>query len=268
MALDVKEIYAWGILGCGWLGQGLCQALSQDHIRVWGSGRSKKTAGEIARNGADPIMFDAAGPRSGQSEWPRSQSLLVSWPPSAGMEAYQEAANHAQTRTEWTVLISSTSVYPGEEGVYTEEDAIRRVSPHSGQCLLDIERLFDPSRTTILRAGGLFGPLRNPRHFLRRRAPERLREAVNMVHLTDVIRAIRFSAEHHLEGAYNLVAPKPVSRGSFYHAAGACEHPVDPTELPIGRRVLADKITATGFAFTWPDAAQACRELQSQTPLP
>lgn len=266
MALDVKEIFPWGILGCGWLGQGLCADLTQDHIPVWGSARTEKTKAAIAASGGTPISFDTALPILEQSTWPKSKTLLVSWPPSAGATAYQHAVNCAKTHAEWTILISSTSVYPGEAGTYSENDAVRRVSPHSGECLLDIEGLFDPTRTTILRAGGLFGPHRNPKHFLRGRAPERLTEAVNMVHLDDVVRAIRFSAEHRIPGAFNVVAPKTVTREVFYHAAGALPELKHSQVEPEGRRVSSQKITDSGFSFQHPDPAHACREMQRDLP--
>ena len=70
---------------------------------------------------------------------PDCKTLLIALPPSAGLEAFQRASKLAGA-CEWTVLISSTSVYPDEDGEYSEASAIQRVSPHSG-CLLDLEHL-------------------------------------------------------------------------------------------------------------------------------
>lgn len=255
MGFTVKEYYSFGILGCGWLGRAVASKLRSLNKSSWGSSRSEASWPAIEDAGATPVLFDSSQPSDIQSEWPSCDTLLICCPPSAGMPTFERAAAFARNHTKWTVLISSTSVYPDEGRSMIEDDAIRRLSPHSGACLLDIEQCFESSRTSILRAGGLFGPNRHPGKFLRGKPLARPQDAVNMVHQDDVLRAILFSAENQLEGPHNLVAPQHITRAAFYHAAGATEPPKDNNSEPQGRKVLADKLQGRGFEFLHPNPA-------------
>ena len=257
MGFTVKEYYSFGILGCGWLGRAVASKLRSQNKSSWGSGRSEASWPAIQDAGATPVLFDSSQTVLNQSEWPPCDTLLICCPPSAGMPAFERAASFARQHAKWTVLISSTSVYPDEARNMIEGDAIRRLSPHSGACLLDIEQCFESSRTSILRAGGLFGPNRHPGKFLRGKPLARPQDAVNMVHQEDVLRAILFSAENRLEGPHNLVAPRHNTRAAFYHAAGATEPPRDNISEPQGRMVLAHKLQEKGFDFLYPNPAMA-----------
>ena len=258
MASDANKSYNWGILGCGWLGQALCMALQEDQKTCWGTGQSTETLQAIAATGGDAIQWKG-GPFA-VSTWPETAFLLVALPPSAGELALDTAATLSH-EVQHTVLISSTSVYPAEQGRYRESDAIRRISPHSGACLLDIEGQFDPARTTILRAGGLFGPGRHPRGFLRGRPLTNPAETVNMVHQQDVVRAILHAAEQRLAGPFNVVSPIQTSRSTFYAAAGAVPCASQEQALPQGRHILSEALLETGFTFLHPDPAKAVLSL-------
>ena len=253
MASDVKKDFNWGILGCGWLGTAWGRQCTSHGNRVWGSARRPEALASLEQVGIHPVPFDSVADEA--HHLPKCQTLLIALPPSAGVEAFQRAAQRAEA-SDWTVLISSTSVYPDEDGEYRESDAIRRVSPHSGMCLLDLEHLFNPETTSILRAGGLFGPGRHPGQFLRGRPLTRPSDPVNMVHRTDVLRAIAHVSRTRLAGASNLVAPALTSREAFYAAAGAVTvSPPSPARAG-GRRVLSDRIAASGFSFQHPDPAR------------
>ena len=258
MASDANKSYNWGILGCGWLGQALCKALQDEQKACWGTGQSNATLKAIAAAGGHPIQW--TGDASAPVPWPDTTCLLVALPPSAGALALAAAADLSR-EVQHTVLISSTSVYPAEPGQYRESDAIRRISPHSGACLLDIEGQFDPARTTILRAGGLFGPGRHPRGFLRGRPLTDPAGTVNMVHQQDVVRAILHAANQRLAGAFNVVSPTQTSRSAFYAAAGAIQSVSQEHNRPQGRHILSEALLETGFTFLHPDPVQAVLSL-------
>lgn len=258
MASDVNKSYGWGILGCGWLGQAFAQSLTTAGVSCWGTGRSASTLKQIQNSGADAMAWTAGA--SSSDVWPSCRRLLVAWPPSVGQAAFQQAAAWAKG-CEHVVVISSTSVYPAEPGAYREADAIRRKSPHSGLVLLDVEEEFDAGHTTWLRAGGLFGPGRHPRQFLRGRPLANPEGAVNMVHRDDVVRAIAHAANLRHSGPLNVVAPVPTSRRSFYAAAGAVPEGEVTHLSPGGRRVLSNALLETGFTFLHPDPAEAVLQL-------
>ena len=152
MSCSVKECYDWGVLGCGWLGQAFARQILQAGGTVWGSAKSTATLDAIAETGATPVAFDALDSQT--VEFPDCKHLLVAWPPSVGHAAAKVIELGQSNRTEWTVCISSTSVYPEHPGVFTEDLAERRISPHSGICVLDIEMATEGPSVTQLRAGG------------------------------------------------------------------------------------------------------------------
>ena len=159
MSSGVKECYDWGVLGCGWLGQAFARHIVSLGGTVWGSARSAASLNSIQHVGATAVPFDA---QSGEfPSFPPCRNLLVAWPPQVGASATKRAIEQCRTHhTVWTVCISSTSVYPDSPKVYTEGLAERRISPHSGVCVLDIEKATAGPAVSHLRAGGLLGPER------------------------------------------------------------------------------------------------------------
>ena len=253
MAQDVKKDFDWGILGCGWLGTAWGMQCTQRGGTAWGSARRPEALTDLDEKGIHSVTFDSS--KEPPPTFPSCKTLLVALPPSAGVDAFKIGANLA-AQCDWTVLISSTSVYPDDEGEFSESSAIRRVSPHSGMCLLDLEHQFDSAKTSILRAGGLFGPGRHPGQFLRGRPLARPSDPVNMVHLDDVLKAIEHVANTQLAGASNLVAPVLTSREAFYSGAGAVTVNRPSPARAGGKRILSDRILASGFSFQHPDPAR------------
>jgi len=263
MAPDVNKIFDWGILGCGWLGRAWALDRIEAGESVWGSARRARILSELETAGIHPVAFDTS--LEANEIWPRCRHLLVALPPSAGEETFQKAAAFGKD-CDWTVLISSTSVYPDGDGHHTEDNAVRRISPHSGACLLDIESHFEAAQTTILRAGGLFGPGRHPGRFLRNRSLTNPADPVNMVHLTDVLSAIGHVQHNRIAGPCNLVSPTARSRGDFYGAAGAV---TSSSPIPVrseGRRILSDRLIDSGFAFRHPDPVTTVADMTPPTP--
>lgn len=263
MAPDVNKIFDWGILGCGWLGQAWALDRIQAGESVWGSARRARILSELEAAGIHPVAFDTA--LETDEVWPRCRHLLIALPPSAGGQAFQKAAAFSHD-CDWTVLISSTSVYPDGDGHHTEDNAVRRISPHSGVCLLDVESHFNAARTTILRAGGLFGPGRHPGGFLRNRDLIKPADPVNMVHLIDVLSAIGHVQRNRIAGPCNLVAPITRSRGDFYGAAKAV---TSTNPIPVrseGRRILSGRLIGSGFTFRHPDPVTTVAGMIPPTP--
>lgn len=258
MAQDVNKMYDWGILGCGWLGSAWGRQSQKSGKTAWGSARRPEALANLKAAGIVPMPFDSKDPFP--ETWPSCQNLLVALPPSTGIKAFKLAAQRA-AEAQWTVLISSSSVYPDGDGAYHEGDAVRRISPHSGVCLLDLETLFNPQTTSILRAGGLFGPGRHPGSFLRNRPLSRPSDPINVVHLDDVLGAIEYTSLRQLPGAFNLAAPELKSRAEFYSAAGAIHTPTTGETREEGRRIRSNRIMEHGYQFQHPDAAKTAFQM-------
>lgn len=253
MSLSVKECYEWGILGCGWLGQAFARRILSDGGTVWGSAKSEASLASIAETGAKAVPFDAHADHP--IGFPPCQHLLVAWPPKVGAQDAARAIKRCQTEhTLWTVAISSTSVYPKEPAIYTENMAERRISPHSGVCVLDIERATEGPTTAHLRAGGLVGPER-PLLRPRRSAPSDT--LLNVIHIDDVIGAIQHTVDHQLSGAFNLVCPKHRTRQECKAIAlGTSTMAQSESPKPHeSRLVSSQRLLDTGFSFQHPDPA-------------
>lgn len=251
MASVVKECYSWGIVGCGWLGRAFAAHITATGSTAWGTGRTPESCAAIAATGAIPIQLDFENPEVLQHELPKCQHLLVAMPPGAqAAKAAQNVIRRIMDESEWSVLISSTSVYPEEEGVFTEVDAVRRISPHSGIAVKDVEAYYAQSSASILRAGGLIGPGRplfRPSSPSNASRPQRL---LNVVHISDVIRAILHVTENRIQGPINLVCPVSRTRNEI-------TSPVpEGTAKPLtGKKVSADRLLASGFSFLHQDPA-------------
>ncbi|MFU2075482.1 SDR family NAD(P)-dependent oxidoreductase [Gallibacterium anatis] len=160
------------------------------------------------------------------------------------------------------IFISSTSVYPMISGVF-DEDYIQKPTSDVGKALLEIEqRLWDLQDidVDIIRFAGLVGEDRHPvYHLSGKENIQGAHQTVNLVHLTDCIRAIQLLLEtpaHHRR--YNLAAPiHPLKQDFYTKMAEKLSLPVPhflPDEEKMERIILADKICRDlDFVYQYPD---------------
>lgn len=251
MASVVKECYSWGIIGCGWLGKAFAAHITASGNTAWGTGRSPESCKAIAATGATPVHLDFGNPNGSEIALPPCHHLLVAMPPGAqAATAAQRVIHRYMDASDWTVLISSTSVYPEKEGIFKEEDAIQRISPHSGLAVKDVEGCYLRSSVSILRAGGLIGPGRPLFRPSTTSEPARPQRSLNIVHMADVIHAILHAAEAKLEGPINLVCPVSRVRSELFDPSAGI-HP----ESTFGKKVSVHRLLDSGFTFLHPDPA-------------
>ena len=130
-----------------------------------------------------------------------------------------------------------------------------------------ISRKSDPlSRLVPLFRLGLGGPIGSGRQWM------------SWIHLNDAVKSVRFALDNAaLDGAFNAVAPNPVTNAEFAKALGRALR--RPAILPApafavrlafgqmavetilaGTRVLPKRLEALGFTFDYPTIAQALQE--------
>ena len=246
MASDVKECKRWGIIGCGWLGQAFARAVSRQGGSAWGTARSESQLAAIAGTGAEPLRFDMDVEAS-LDGWPPCDALLIALPPSASANATSIASIRRLMNTvRWSIVISSSSVYPSAPGTYTESDATHRISPHSGIDVLSVEHQWQGPKTTLLRASGLIGPERPL--FKKSRGQGARDRWLNVIHVDDVIAAIHFCAAHGMQGPVNLAAP--VRRTLFECGQ---DHEASTPLSTEDRCISPDRLKKAGFTFIHPD---------------
>lgn len=265
-----------GVIACGWLGMPLAANLVAQGCKVYGSRRSAEQFGRLREAGIFPFVFELqAAPVGDLAVLERLDCLVINVPPGNARQ-YQGISHEDQLRAfaaeikkagiPRVVFVSTTSVYPDEACVMTEEDATYLPSRHSGTVALrfeDVLREESGAEVVVLRFGGLFGPERHPGHFFRnRKEVQGADHPVNMIHQEDCIGIIAGVIEAWPgSGVYNACSPEHPAKQEFYSAA--CEK--TGTEPPVfvpatsGGKVVSPQklIEDLKYEFRYPNPIQA-----------
>lgn len=223
------------VLGTGWLGLPLAQALVAGGHQVLGSSRSPERRHRLSESGITSYALELdpelSGP--GLSSFFQSELLILTVPPGRRREQvvdfYQKAVQNviaaARSGTvRHLIFTSSTGVYGQATGRVTE-DRVPEPTRDSSRAVLAAERTLQAAAdldVTILRLAGLVGPDRHPGRWLAGKQDLSQGDApVNLVHQYDVIAAILAVIEQEAWGkVYNICAAYHPTRADFYrHAA-------------------------------------------------
>lgn len=266
------------VLGCGWLGLPLAQALVEEGYAVAGSTTTPGRLLKMRDAGITPYLLEL-GPTLTATDHDTLHTLLtgvrtlvLNVPPSAAKSYYVELlrpvrAAAADCGVRHVLFVSSTGVYPDEPRTMIEADAL--ATPKSDSELLRAESLFTdadvPFATTVVRLAGLIGPHRPPGRFLagRTNLPKPL-APVNLIHLTDCLgvlgRIIRQGAWGH---TFNASAAHHPSRQEFYTAAAAylsLQPPIFTVEDTAGKLIDSTLLCQkTGYTFRFDDLHEALK---------
>ena len=163
------------------------------------------------------------------------------------------------------LFISATSVWTPGQG---EQEQPRPAHARGERMLLAEQAVLHAGFpcAMILRPTGLYGPLRHPGRFLAGKTLDGGAQAVNLVHLDDVVAACQLLLEQGKDGdAYNLSAPEHPSRAQFYPLAarqlGLAEPAfIEPAGIymPIEGNLICQHL---GFSYRWPDPVQGVAAL-------
>ncbi|MCL1079779.1 SDR family NAD(P)-dependent oxidoreductase [Parashewanella spongiae] len=225
------------IVGCGWFGLPMAVDLLNHDYSVKGSYRKSEKLPLLKNLGVKPFQLDLSERVKLQSfndnelaiirEHLQSDYLIINIPPKLKHknQNYLEKLNALKSLTnidnyKRVIFISSTGVYPSLGMDMQEESACEH--SESSTTLLQAEKLFlNYSNVCVVRFAGLIGPSRAPGRFLAgRKAVAGGNNPVNLVHLSDCIRAILaiISAEK-VSPIYNLCTPHHPTKSDFYSKA-------------------------------------------------
>lgn len=259
------------IVGCGWLGSQLAKVLVAAGHSVTVTRRSER-ATALADLAVGFQQLDLAQPIIDATALETLfANAVVVCAITAGRQQQDERYYYSLTQladllqragSRGVIHFSSTGIYQGLTGDVTEQSALVLTEPrvarlHQGEQAL---QQFQPCMT--LRLAGLMGPGRHPARFSGGKALTDPDAAVNMVHSTDICRAVvqLLSYSTLPVGTYNLVCPQRVSRFEFYQQAarlaGSTVSFAGPAEKP--RRVVAQAFTQRfGFKYQFACATAA-----------
>lgn len=215
------------ILGCGWYGLALAEALLADGYVVKGSTTSEYKLGQLKALGIIPYRINLAVAEF-DSDFFECDVLIISIPP--GKKA-NDSLNYVDqvkeigsiAKAKQVIFISSTGIYQNGNFI-VDENSIPEPISEPGKSLLAAETLLKQNTqftTTIIRFGGLIGPNRNlAKHFAGKTGIPNGLAPINLIHLYDCIGLTRaILAKKAFGSVYHGVAPYHPTRAAFYTQA-------------------------------------------------
>ncbi|MCA1552878.1 MAG: TIGR01777 family oxidoreductase [Chloroflexi bacterium] len=251
-------------------------------------GRTANGWGKYA-DGANAIV-NLAGATIARPPWTASYKRLIRRSRVDAGRAIVEAVRDAKQKP--AVLIQSSGInYYG-----VQSDAVRtEQSPAGNDYLSDVCKDWEAStaevepmgvrraiiRTALVMAkeGGVLPLMALPFRFFVGGPLGSGKQYVSWIHLTDEVGAIQFLIENaQASGAFNLVAPKPVTNREFSRALGHALHrpswfptPALPMRLALGEmatllvlgsmRVVPDGLQRAGYHFQFTDVDTTLRDV-------
>lgn len=215
------------VVGLGWLGLPLALHLKQQGWAVKGTKQTEDHVPTMKKMGIDCYLFTLA-----QDEFPaeivQAEALVINIPPNATNVAHYGAgikrliSHGILQKVRHTLFVSSSSVFPQQEGVF-DEQSLTVESDVSSQALIELETWLLSLDITcdILRLAGLFGQARHPVKYLAGKTDLTAgSQPVNLVHLNDVIGAIELLLNHPQgQRIFHLCAPSHPTRDTYYTQA-------------------------------------------------
>ena len=245
------------ILGAGWLGSKLAENLKNNYnLKV------------SVRNEDKLLDFDSLGYTtyilneydfSFLDELLATNYLFINFPPSK-FDDYlgflEKIYNHKNIENiEKIIFISSTSIYPNNEGFFDENSIIKTPS---NKIVFDAEKLVLNKTHIIFRASGLFGNDRIAGRRLSNKIVNFPKTKINFVHRNDVIGATIFSIDNNLNGIFNLSSKQHPTKEELYSFNAqkyGFEKPIfNDDKISIERIIDGSKIESYGFEYRFLDA--------------
>ncbi len=174
---------------------------------------------------------------------------------------YLDGARHLIDAIENTpvrrlIYTSSTAVYGQDDGSSVDEDSPTQPASERGRILVDTEQclLNGAARlgicATVIRLSGIHGPGRGPQNRLAQVAGGQRDDGdayVNLIHLDDIVTAMRKLIDVEYHGVLNLTDDAPTTRRDYYdrliaEAGLPPIHWISGDNTGRGKRVRNDRI--------------------------
>jgi len=239
------------ILGLGWLGWSLAKYLAGQGEQVSGSVTSPEKAASLkAQSPAITVQVWNANMAQDIPSELFATTTIITLPPGK-VEHYAQTLiriiQQAKTSgVQHLIYISSTSVYGGT-GICDESTTLNPETQQAEQ-LIQVEQFVQAADFPvwhIIRPAGLFGPDRFPARFMSGKQCTGGGRKVNLVHQSDIVRAITMLIGMPVSGVFNLASPSHPTRADFYSFACQCADKKPPIFMDMvddGKVIRADKI--------------------------
>lgn len=262
------------IIGCGYIGKAVASHWKSQEHRITATTRSPENAVKLSSLVDEVIILDG-NDVDALTKALHNQEAVLLCVAAGSYELYE--ATYLDTAKTLTKVLSTTPqvkqvIYTGSTAVYGEhggaivtEKTSSTLESHGPQVLAATEQqltlLASPERHVCLfRLGEIYGPDREITRRLRNLQGKALfgtgDTIANVIHRDEVVAAIDFALQHHLNGIYNLCNDIHLPRKELYEQICLLEGlpPVtwDPTKKRYhggNKTVSNQKLKDLGFAF-------------------
>lgn len=219
-----------GILGCGWLGLPLAEALITADYSVKGTTTTQEKLSMLSEKGIEPFLIQL-GEDSIQGDFSSFLEgldvLIIAVPPGIRknpntnfVAKIEHVITAFEERIKRVIFISSTSVYGNHQEV-VDENTIPEPDSNSGKQLYEIEELLSFNKyfsTCIVRFSGLINDQRHPVRFFagKQNLPNKY-HFVNLIHQVDCIGILMTIVQmEKFPFLLNAVYPVAISKSEYY----------------------------------------------------
>ncbi len=265
------------IIGCGYVGSNLAKFWSQKGYFVTCTTRTIKNAQNL-ENLCQKAMILKSTDLNDLEHLVQNNDLILVTVAADSIDDYENtylaiakffrkvAQNFKKPKK--LFYTSSSSVYGEHNGKWVDETSELLAKNDQGKVLIETENAFLSLKefgwnVCIFRLSEIYGPQRDLASHMKRLQgniiPGTGHNYTNMVHLEDIVGAIDYAFNHHLEGVFNLSDDDHVIRKELYNQL--CdqmnlEHinwDVNLKRLHKGnKRVSNHKIKSQGYTFKYP----------------
>ncbi|MDH6056798.1 SDR family oxidoreductase [Umezakia ovalisporum] len=212
------------IIGCGYVGYAVAQYWQQRMTFMVTATTTTPERVPILQSVAQKVVVSSGSDSQRLKYLLQNQDVVLLTVGAKKANSYQETYfNTAKTLVELLpelpsikqlIYTGSYSVYGDHNGAWVDEETLPTPSNENGKILKTTEDVLlgassDHLRVCILRLGGIYGPNRElMKIFSQVPGTTRLgdgEDVANWIHLDDIVGAIEFVRQHHLQGIYNLV---------------------------------------------------------------
>ncbi|NVK24084.1 MAG: NAD(P)H-binding protein [Gammaproteobacteria bacterium] len=252
-----------GIVGCGWLGKALYKTLSDKHYDVIATYQRPESGEQLQQLGfnIEQLSLPFTNDTPERFDCLDQDVIIIAIPPRLRHNTdYPDKIKQLVTTCEkhkvrHVILISSTAIYNGLEGVVDEDSELNQGGDKVQYLQQAEQHLSNFSRqSSVIRLAGLLGPERHPSRFIKAgKAVDNGNNPVNLIHQEDAVgnliaiinRTYQPNEKVPAPKIYNGVSNCHCNKKTFYQAAAATKGLELPTFSEVqnqeARRVSSDK---------------------------
>lgn len=263
------------IIGCGYVGSALASKLKNDGHEITVTTRSELKVPFLKTISNHVTILQGNDKKALKALLEQQDAVILSLAADS-QEAYEttylETAKAISQviedcqKVSQIIYTGSTSVYGDHQGATVDEKTAVTSIHSTGKILIQTEdvllQLSSKKRNVcIFRLGEIYGPGRQIadrlRHLNGKTLPGTGKSITNLISLDDIVKAITFALNDHLNGIYNLCGDVHLTRKDFYDQLCAQEQlpavlwDATKTSIHSGNKLVSNaKLKAAGFSFS------------------